>query len=55
VVAPPNYIRRVWEVCTKHDIAYISDEVVTAFGRLGHFFASEVSLELAVQQLFGAV
>ena len=29
------------EICREHDILYISDEVVTAFGRLGHVFASE--------------
>jgi adenosylmethionine-8-amino-7-oxononanoate aminotransferase len=28
-------------VCRKYDVLTISDEVVTAFGRLGHFFASE--------------
>ena len=40
IVAPPNYLRRCQELCSENDIAYISDEVVTAFGRLGHFFAS---------------
>jgi adenosylmethionine-8-amino-7-oxononanoate aminotransferase len=29
------------EVCRKYEVLYIADEVVTAFGRLGHFFASE--------------
>ena len=29
------------EICRKNDILYISDEVVTAFGRLGEFFASK--------------
>jgi len=29
------------EICQKYDILYISDEVVTGFGRLGHWFASE--------------
>ena len=28
-------------MCRKFDIIYISDEVVTAFGRLGHYFSSE--------------
>ena len=28
-------------MCRRHDVLYISDEVVTGFGRLGHFFASE--------------
>ncbi|SMF20354.1 Adenosylmethionine-8-amino-7-oxononanoate aminotransferase [Tistlia consotensis] len=41
VVAPAGYHRRIWELCRKYEILYIADEVVTAFGRLGHFFASE--------------
>ena len=40
LVAPEGYHRRMHEVCAANDILYISDEVVTAFGRLGHFFAS---------------
>lgn len=40
VTAPKGYHRRAWEVCQANDIKYIADEVVTAFGRLGHFFAS---------------
>jgi putrescine aminotransferase len=31
----------MWQVCQRHDILFIADEVVTAFGRLGHWFASE--------------
>ncbi|HUF86965.1 MAG TPA: aminotransferase [Thermohalobaculum sp.] len=41
IVPPPDYHRRTLEVCRQHDVLYISDEVVTAFGRLGHWFASE--------------
>lgn len=41
IVPPPGYHKRTLEVCRKYDVLYISDEVVTAFGRLGHFFASE--------------
>ncbi len=41
IVPPPGYQKRCLEVCRKHDVIYISDEVVTGFGRLGHFFASE--------------
>ncbi|MDH3594406.1 MAG: aminotransferase [Rhodospirillales bacterium] len=41
IVPPPGYHRGCLEVCRRHDVIYISDEVVTAFGRLGHFFASE--------------
>ena len=38
---PPNYLPRMRELCTRHGILFIADEIVTAFGRLGHFFASE--------------
>ena len=41
IVAPPGYHVRMLEVCRKYEVLYIADEVVTAFGRLGHFFASE--------------
>lgn len=38
---PPNYLPRMRELCTRHGILFIADEIVTAFGRLGHMFASE--------------
>lgn len=41
LVAPRGYHRRMWEVCQRHEVLYIADEVVTAFGRLGQMFASE--------------
>jgi putrescine---pyruvate transaminase len=41
IVPPPGYHRRTWEICKKYDVLYVSDEVVTAFGRLGHWFASQ--------------
>lgn len=41
LVAPNGYHRRMWEVCKRHGMLYIADEVVTAFGRLGHWFASD--------------
>lgn len=41
LVAPKDYHRRMWEVCKRNDMLYIADEVVTAFGRLGEWFASE--------------
>ena len=41
IVPPAGYHRRTREVCNKYEVLYISDEVVTGFGRLGHFFASE--------------
>lgn len=41
IVAPPGYHARMAEVCKKYEVLYVADEVVTAFGRLGHFFSSE--------------
>lgn len=41
LIPPPGYHEATRELCRRHDILYISDEVVTGFGRLGHFFASE--------------
>ncbi len=41
IVPPAGYNKRMWEVCRANDILYISDEVVTGFGRLGAFFASK--------------
>ncbi|MWV27552.1 aminotransferase [Aurantiacibacter rhizosphaerae] len=41
LVAPEGYHRRMADLCRENDILYIADEVVTGFGRLGHWFASE--------------
>lgn len=41
IVPPEGYHRRTLEICRKYDVLYISDEVVTGFGRLGEIFASE--------------
>ncbi len=41
IVPPDGYLRRCWEVCRKYDVLFIADEIVTAFGRLGHWFASK--------------
>ncbi|MBE9477529.1 MAG: aminotransferase class III-fold pyridoxal phosphate-dependent enzyme [Proteobacteria bacterium] len=41
LVAPDGYHKRMRKITQDHDIKYISDEVVTAFGRLGHMFASQ--------------
>jgi len=46
VVPPPGYHRRTWEVCKKYEVLYISDEVVTAFGRLGEIFATEAVFDV---------
>jgi adenosylmethionine-8-amino-7-oxononanoate aminotransferase len=40
---PPQdgYFQRVREICDRHDVLLISDEVICAFGRLGHWFGCE--------------
>ena len=41
LVAPQGYLERLREICTKHGILLIFDEVITGFGRLGKAFASQ--------------
>src|SRR3954465_14933347 len=40
---PPQdgYFQRVREICDKHDVLLVSDEVICAWGRLGHWFGCE--------------
>jgi adenosylmethionine-8-amino-7-oxononanoate aminotransferase len=40
-IAPEGYWRGVRALCDKYDILLSADEVITAFGRVGHWFASE--------------
>ena len=37
---PPGYFQRVREICDRHDVLLVSDEVICAFGRLGEMFGS---------------
>jgi adenosylmethionine-8-amino-7-oxononanoate aminotransferase len=41
IVPPEGYWPRMRALCTEFDILFIMDEVVTAFGRLGHVFAAD--------------
>ncbi len=41
IVPPQGYHQRTADLCREYEIKYISDEVVTAFGRLGQMFASK--------------
>ena len=46
IMPPAGYLKRIAERCCEEDILYISDEVVTAFGRLGHMFASRDAFDI---------
>lgn len=41
IVPPENYFPRLRELLTKHDILLVADEVITGYGRTGHWFASD--------------
>ena len=38
---PPGYFARLREICDRHDVLLVSDEVICAFGRLGTTFGCE--------------
>lgn len=40
-VPPEGYFARVREICDRHDVLFIADEIVTGFGRSGRLFAME--------------
>ncbi|MEL6798649.1 MAG: aspartate aminotransferase family protein [Pseudomonadota bacterium] len=41
LMPPKGYLERLRQICTKHGILLIFDEVITGFGRLGSAFAAE--------------
>jgi beta-alanine--pyruvate transaminase len=41
IVPPKGYLARLRQICTRHDILLIFDEVITGFGRLGKPFAAD--------------
>lgn len=41
LVPPVGYLERLRDICSRHGILLIFDEVVTGFGRLGHAFAAD--------------
>ena len=40
LIPPADYLKRLREICTKHGILLIFDEVITGFGRLGTKFGA---------------
>jgi adenosylmethionine-8-amino-7-oxononanoate aminotransferase len=41
VAAAPGYFQRVREICDRHEVVFIADEVMSGFGRTGRHFAIE--------------
>ncbi len=39
IVPPADYFPRVRTICDRHGVLFIADEVITGFGRTGHWFA----------------
>jgi adenosylmethionine-8-amino-7-oxononanoate aminotransferase len=40
-IPPGDYLPRVKEICERHDVLLIADEIITGFGRSGRWFAVE--------------
>jgi adenosylmethionine---8-amino-7-oxononanoate aminotransferase len=43
IVHPVEFLQRVRELCTKHNVLLIADEVLTGFGRTGKMFACDLA------------
>jgi adenosylmethionine-8-amino-7-oxononanoate aminotransferase len=41
IIPPADYFPRIREICTRHDVLFIADEVITGFGRTGRWFGLE--------------
>jgi ornithine--oxo-acid transaminase len=41
VVPPDGYIKKSYEICKKHNVLFMADEVQTGFGRTGKWFACD--------------
>jgi adenosylmethionine---8-amino-7-oxononanoate aminotransferase len=43
IVHPVEFLQRVRDACSKHDVLLIADEVLTGFGRTGKMFACDLA------------
>ena len=41
IVPPPDYFKRIREICDRHQVLFIADDVITGFGRTGRWFGLE--------------
>ncbi len=41
IVPPDDYFQRIREICDRHEVLFVADEVITGFGRTGKWFALE--------------
>jgi len=41
VIPPPGYLQRARELCTRHNVLFVADEIQTGLGRTGRLFACE--------------
>jgi adenosylmethionine-8-amino-7-oxononanoate aminotransferase len=39
IVPPSDYFPRIREICDRHEVLFVADEVITGFGRTGRLFA----------------
>ena len=42
IIPPAGYFDHIQKICAEHDILFIADEVITGFGRTGHWFGSDM-------------
>ncbi len=41
IIPPKGYFERIQDICRRHDILFVADEVITGYGRTGEWFASQ--------------
>lgn len=52
IIPPDGYLKKLRELCRKYEILYVSDEVITGFGRIGSMFMSnELDLDPDIMTL----